>query len=92
MAVRDLIEQLESLNPRWVACQVATGREPEPWEFIIWINQRWAEFFARYPECPNEKEHLVSHGVSETHREFDAWLQARFPLIDQPELAQGVLL
>ncbi len=69
-------------NSRWVACHVAMGREPKPWEFIVWLRSQWIEFYRLDPEFRGEKSYLLAHGVEATDREFDAWLRERFPLTD----------
>lgn len=33
-------------NPRWTACRKAIGREPECWEFSLWIQKRWHDYAA----------------------------------------------
>lgn len=51
-------------NPRWTVCRAALGREPEGWEFIVWIDARWVEFMRGRPGARGQ-----------WHKEFDEWLK-----------------
>lgn len=55
-----------ALNPRWVACRVALGHEPQPHEFIVWISGRWREWER---ETGRQRPHS-----DDDHDDFTAWL------------------
>jgi hypothetical protein len=65
----------EPENRRWVACRRALGREPRNVEFIVWINERWAEFAKLHG-----REWVPSRGTMwpwpDVQARFDAWLSA----------------
>lgn len=69
------------LNTRWLACEVALGRDDlAAWEFIGWINRQWVAFTAEHG-CKSGRELELKLG-GRMHSEFDAWLQAT---VSQPE-------
>jgi len=76
----------ETENPRWTLCRAAFGREPEGYEFSLWIDARWRDFAQHIgaQRIPGElastdvfahfwwKKHL---GSEEAQKAFDDWLK-----------------
>lgn len=44
----------ETENPRWTRCRHAIGREPQGWEFMVWMGWCWSEFRAHMGVRTNE--------------------------------------
>lgn len=62
-------------NPRWTRCRAAIGREPKPWEFIIWVGWCWADFY-RHEGVKSFSEARHKIGLRRVHDAFDAFQEA----------------
>lgn len=60
-------------NPRWTLYRTVLGREPQNWEYIIWIHGRWAAF-SKSRGYKNSKEARRVLGP-DTDRIFNEWLK-----------------
>ena len=60
------------INPRWWMWMAARNGSPgEPWEYIIWIGERWREW-RKIRGKPGRSPLLESD-----HQDFDTWLERR---------------
>jgi hypothetical protein len=67
-------------NSRWTLCRRAMGREPKAWEFMLWIQERWAEFGREHGIKPRQGETFggaafLILGEKEAQQLFDRWLR-----------------
>lgn len=56
------------LNPRW-ALWLRTTNDPQTWEFMAWISERWREWERLNARQPHDGKTKADHA------DFDAWLR-----------------
>lgn len=72
-------EYPDGVQPYWLACHVAMGRKPEPWEFMAWSTEHW-DLFARSLGLRGGADGVRREFGNQKGREmYEAWLAAKYP-------------
>ena len=66
-------EDLGYTNPRYIACYAELGRDPKPYEFMLWVQNKWSELAKQY-SVTGSGDMAMKFGFEASQKMFDQFV------------------